>query len=33
MLNRAKHNNEPYVWLEVCFRFKVEVADKRVIIL
>lgn len=33
MLNRGKHNNEPYIWLEVCFLFKVEEADKSVIIL
>lgn len=30
MLNRAEHNNEPYIWnLEVCFRFKVEEAKKK----
>lgn len=25
MLNRAKHTNELYIWLEVCCLFKVEV--------
>lgn len=34
MLNKGKHNNEPYIMLEVClFFFKAEEADKSFIIL